>query len=188
MDVFEAVQKRHSIRAYEPTPIPEEKLKRILESARLAPSAGNIQPWHFVVVKNREKRETLARGGRYARFLAESPIVIVGCGDQKASPNWYAVDVAIALQNMVLTATAEGLGTCWIGSFNEEKAKSLLNIPDRFRVVALIAMGCPREKLELGSKILHLVRRKKSLEKIVGVDEFGKSYEPNVDSHNEPRY
>jgi peptide/nickel transport system substrate-binding protein len=103
MDVFEAVQKRHSIRAYKSTPIPEEKLKRILESARLAPSAGNIQPWYFVVVKNREERETLAKGGRYARFLAESPIAIVGCGDQKASPNWYAVDVAIALQNIYQT-------------------------------------------------------------------------------------
>lgn len=180
MDVFEAVQKRHSIRAYKPTPIPEEKLKRILESARLAPSAGNIQPWYFVVVKNREKRETLARGGRYARFLSESPIVIVGCGDQKGSPNWYAVDVAIALQNMVLTATAEGLGTCWIGSFSEEKVKSLLNIPDRFRVVALIAMGYQREKLELGSKILHLVRRKKSLEKITALDGFGKTLKPNI--------
>jgi nitroreductase len=127
MDVFEAVQKRHSIRAYKPTLIPEEKLKRILESARLAPSAGNIQPWYFVVVKNREKREMLARGGRYARFLSESPIAIVGCGDQKASPNWYVV--AIALQNMVLTATAEGPGTCWVGSFSEEKVRSLLNIP-----------------------------------------------------------
>jgi nitroreductase len=175
MDVFEAVQKRHSVRAYRPTPIPEEKLKRILESARLAPSAGNIQPWYFVVVKDREKRETLAKGGRYARFLAESPTVIVGCGDQKTSPNWYVVDVAIALQTMVLTATAEGLGTCWIGSFSEEKVKSLLNIPDRFRVVALIAMGYQREKLELGSKILHLVRRKKSLEKIMALDGFGET-------------
>jgi nitroreductase len=81
---------------------------------------------------------------------------------------------------MVLTATAEGLGTCWIGSFSEEKVKSLLNIPDRFRVVALIAMGYQREKLELGSKILHLVRRKKSLEKITALDGFGKTLKPNI--------
>lgn len=113
MDVFEAVQKRHSVRSYESTPVSDEKLDRILEAARLAPSAGSIQPWHFVVVTDREKREAMAKSGRYARFLAESPVTIVGCGDQKASPNWYTVDVAIAMQNMVLTATAEGLGTCW---------------------------------------------------------------------------
>ena len=125
MDVFEAVRQRHSTRAYSSTPVPDEKLDRILEAARLAPSAGSIQPWHFIVVKNREKREVLAKSGRYARFLAESPTTIVGCGDQRASPNWYAVAVAIAMQNMVLTATAEGLGTCWVGSFSEEKVESV---------------------------------------------------------------
>jgi nitroreductase len=180
MDVFEAVQKRHSIRAYEPTPIPDEKLRKVLEAAMMAPSAGNIQPWHFVVVKDREKRETLAKGGRYARFLAESPIVIVGIGDQKASPNWYMVDVAIAMQNMVLTATGEGLGTCWVASFSEDRVKSLLKIPDNLRVVALMALGYQREKLDIGAKILHFVRRKKRLEKTIGFDEYGKNLSPNI--------
>jgi len=175
MDVFEAVQKRHSTRAYEPTSVPEEKLNRVLEAARLAPTAGNVQPWHFIIVKSREKREALARGGRFARFLAESPVVIVGCGDQKASPNWYRVDVAIAMQNMVLTATGEGLGTCWIGSYNENHVRRLLKIPDTLRVVAMIALGYPREKLDIGGKILHLVRRKKSLEKILSVEEYAKA-------------
>jgi nitroreductase len=175
MDVFEAVQKRHSVRSYESTPVPDEKLERILEAARLAPSAGSIQPWHFIVVTDREKREALAKSGRFARFLAESPVAIVGCGDQKASPNWYGVDVAIAMQNMVLTATAAGLGTCWVGSFNEGRVRSLLNVPERFRVVALLAVGYRREKLELTSRVLHLVRRKKSLEKIASFNEFGKN-------------
>ena len=175
MDVFEAVQKRHSTRAYEPTSVPKEKLGRILEAARLAPSAGNVQPWHFIIVKNREIRETLAKGGRYARFLSESPTVIVGCGDQKASPNWYKVDVSIAMQNMVLTATEEGLGTCWIGSFNENQVRRLLKVPDSLRVIALMALGYPREKRDIGSKILHLVRRKKNLKKIVSLDEYGNS-------------
>jgi nitroreductase len=175
MDAFEAVQKRHSIRAYEPTPIPEEKLRKVLEAARLAPSAGNIQPWHFVVVKDRGRRETLAKGGRYARFLAESPIVIVGCGDQKASPNWYKVDVAIAMQNMVLTATGEGLGTCWVASFSEDRVKSLLKIPEHVRVVALMALGYQREKLDIGAKVLHLIRRKKTPEQIISFDEYRKN-------------
>lgn len=177
MDVFEAAQKRRSTRAYESTFVPEAKLERILEAARLAPSAGNVQPWHFIIVRNREKRETLAKGGRYARFLAESPVVIVGCGDQKASPNWYAVDVAIAMQNMVLTATGEGLGTCWIASFNEDRVRSLLKIPDNFRVIALMALGYPRERLDIEGKILHLVRRKKSTRKILSLDEYGKTFE-----------
>jgi nitroreductase len=79
------------------------------------------------------------------------------------------------MQNMVLTATAEGLGTCWVGSFSEERVKSLLKIPERFRVVALLAVGYRREKLELTSKVLHFVRRKKSLEKIASFDEFGRN-------------
>jgi nitroreductase len=181
MDVFEAVQKRHSTRAYESTPVPEEKLEKILEAARLAPSAGNIQPWHFIIVRNREKRETLAKGGRYARFLAESPIVIVGCGDQKASPNWYAVDVAIAMQNMVLTTTGEGLATCWIGSFDEDRVRNLLKIPHNFRVIALVALGYPRERLDIEGRILHLVRRKKSIKKILSLDEYGKTLEISRD-------
>lgn len=175
MDVFDAVQKRHSIRAYESKSVPDEKLVKIMEAGRLAPSAGNIQPWHFVIVKDYGKRVALARGGRYARFLNESPVVIVGCGDEKASPNWYSVDVAIAMQNMVLTATGEGLATCWIGSFSEDRVRGLLGIPDSFRVVALLALGYPREKLDIGSKILHLVRRKKSLKKMVSLDEYGRS-------------
>jgi nitroreductase len=111
MDVFEAVQKRRSVRAYESTPIPKEKLEKILEAARLAPSAGNIQPWHFIIVTELEKRQKLAQAqAPFAKFLKEAPVVIVGCGDQKASPGWFMVDVAIAMQNMVLTATGEGLG------------------------------------------------------------------------------
>lgn len=173
MDVFEAIQKRRSIRAYESTPVPREKLEKILEAARLAPSASNIQPWHFIVVTDPEKRKILSKG-RYAKFLKKSPVVIVGCGDQKASPKWYMVDVAIAMQNMVLTATSEGLGTCWVGSFDEDEVKQLLKIPENFRVVALLAVGYPREKRNISGKILHFIRRRKRLERIVSFEEYGK--------------
>jgi len=173
MEVFEAVQKRRSIRAYESTPVPKAVLEKILESARLAPSAGNVQPWHFIVVTDAGKRERLAES-ILVRFLKEAPVVIVGCGDQKASPKWFMVDVAIAMQNMVLTATSEGLGTCWIGIFNESKVKELLKIPERFRVIALLALGYPREKFDIQGKILHLMRRRKPLEKMVSYEEFGR--------------
>jgi len=174
MDVFEAVQKRRSIRAYESTPIPNEKLDKILEAARLAPTAGNIQPWHFITVTDADKRKKLAKA-RYAKFLVESPVVIVGCGNQKASPNWYAIDVAIAMQNMVLTATSEGLGTCWIGDFKEDRVKEMLKIPENFRVVALLAVGYPRKTLDIAVKIFHFVRKRKRLEKIVSFEEYGRS-------------
>jgi nitroreductase len=171
MDVFEAIQKRSSIRAYKSTSIPKKKLEKILESARLAPSAGNIQPWHFILVTNSEKRKMLA-SGRYANFLAEAPVVIVGCGDQKASPMWYVVDVTIALEHMVLTATSEGLGTCWVGSFDEKQVKELLKIPENYRVVALIALGYPRERSGAQRRSVQSVRRRKQLEKIVSFEEF----------------
>lgn len=174
MEVFEAIQKRHSVRAYFRNEVPRKKLERILEAGRLAPSAGNIQPWHFIVVTDAHKRKKLSKG-RFAKFLVESPVVLVGCGDKKASPNWYVVDTTIAMQNMVLAATSEGLGTCWIGSFKENQVKELLSIPERFRVIALLALGYRREKLDLAGKALHLFRSRKKLEKIISLEEFGNS-------------
>lgn len=172
MDVFEAVRKRRSIRAYEPTPVPEEKLERILEAARLAPSAENLQPWHFIVVRDKDMRRKLARAP-LAGFLGEAPVVIVGCGNRNSSPRWFAVDVAIAMQSMVLTATGEGLGTCWVGSFREEEVRELLGIPEEYRVVALLAIGYPRNRVDLLGGLLHLMRRRKRLEEIVSFDRFG---------------
>ena len=109
MNVFEAIEKRRSIRSYEPTPVPDEKLEKILEAARLAPSASNVQPRHFIVVTDRERRDTIS-SGMFARFLKQAPVVIVACGDEKKSPKWYPIDVAIAVENMVLAATGQDLG------------------------------------------------------------------------------
>jgi nitroreductase len=176
LDVFEVIQRRKSVRSYEPTPVPVEKLRKVLEAARLAPSAGNIQPWQFVVVMNPDKRRQIAKGCRFGRFLAESPVVIVGSGNQKASPRWYAVDTSIAMENLVLAATNEGLGTCWIGTFNEKQIREMLKIPDHLKVVALLALGYPREKLDILGKVAHIIRPKKRLEKIVHIEEYGKKF------------
>ncbi|MBC7218788.1 MAG: nitroreductase family protein [Hadesarchaea archaeon] len=172
MEAFEAIRARRSVRSYLPKPVPEDKIKKILEAARLAPSAKNVQPWYFVVVTDAEKRKKIARSGRFAGFLKEAPVVIVGCGDVKSSPKWYMVDVSIAMQNMVIAATAEGLGTCWVGSFDEALVKEILKILEQYKVVALLAVGYPRKKFDLMSKLLHLARRKKRLEQIVGFEEF----------------
>lgn len=173
MDVLEAIRLRRSVRAYLPHPIPRETLLEILEAGRLAPSASNIQPWHFVVVTDPERRKMIADTGRWAGFIREAPIVIVGCGDPEASPKWYMVDVAIAMQNMVLAATSLGVGTCWVGSFDEEKVKKILKIPRKLRIVALLAMGYPRRKPDLTAIGLHLVRRRKKLKDIVSLEEYG---------------
>jgi nitroreductase len=173
MDTFEAIKKRKSVRAYEATPVPKEALEKILEAARLAPSAARVQPWHFIVVTGAEKRKDLS-GGRFAKFLTEAPLVIVACGDTKASPDWCYIDVAIAAENIVLAATSEGLGTCWIGSFDEGQVKKLLKIPENFTVVALLAVGYPRDKTDIMSKIIQVARGRKKLEDIVSAEEYGK--------------
>jgi len=175
MDVFKAIQERHSVRSYLPDSIPTSQLLRILESARLAPSAANIQPWHFIVISDRQKRDVLSKSGIFARFLSDSPVVIVGCGNRKAS-RWYIVDTAIAMQNMVLAATAEGLGTCWVGSFDEEHVRKLLNIPEQFSVIAIIAIGHARVERDITGAILHLFRRRKQLKEIASREEFGDPY------------
>ena len=179
MDVFEAIEKRRSIRNYEPTPIPREKLEKILEAARLAPSASNVQPRHFVVVTDPERREALS-AGMFSRFLKQAPMVIVACGDEKKSPKWYSIDVAIAVENMVLAATGEALGTCWIGSFDETKVRNVLKIPKHLRVVVLLALGYPSGKGDLASKALRLIRKRKSLDDIVSFGEYGKAYHKNA--------
>jgi nitroreductase len=173
MEVFDAIMARKSVRGYASTPVPKEKLDRILESGRLAPSAINLQPWHFIVVEDAEKRDEMSKA-RYAKFLKESPVVIVGCGDTKSSPKWYAVDTTIALQNMVLTATSEGLGTCWIGSFDEELIRRLLNIPKHLAVVALLSVGYPSRKLDLAAALVR-ARNRKPMDEIVSRGEYGVS-------------
>ncbi len=177
MDVFEAVQQRKSIRAYQDTPVPREKLERILEAGRLAPSARNTEPWHFLVVTNAEKRKVLAKG-LYAKFVAEAPLAIVVCGDKKASDDWYVVDASLALENMVLTAVNEGLGTCIVGSFNEKDIKEALKIPDNFEVIAMIAIGYPKEKIDLSRKLLHLLRTRKPITEVASEEEYGRQFVP----------
>jgi nitroreductase len=171
MDVFDAIKARRSVRKFEQRPIPEEVLSRILEAGRLAPSASNRQPWHFVVVKDLERKKRLSEG-RYAHFLTETPVVVAGCGDAEKSPRWYAVDVTIALQQMVLAATELGVGTCWIGSFDEEPVRNCLKVPENFRVVAMLAIGYPADKLDLAA-LLTKSKSRAAIEEITSEEEFG---------------
>ena len=172
MDFYDTLKARKSVRAYDSKPVPDEVLARILEAARGSPSAKNLQPWHFIVVRDPAKRAVLAEG-MWAKFLKESPAVIVGCGNKKESPNWSTVDTTIALQTLVLAATAEGLGTCWVGSFKEETVKDLLKIPEEWDAVCLITVGYERGKKDRARTIASGSKRK-DMKEIVSYDEFGR--------------
>jgi nitroreductase len=177
MDVFEAIQTRKSIRAYQDKPVSKQTLERILDAARLAPSAVNIEPWHFIVVTDNEKRKALSKG-MYAKFVASAPVVIVVCADKKASPKWYAIDAALALENMILAAVSEGLGTCCVGSFKEEDVKATLKVPDNLAVLVMLTVGYEKSKMDLTSKVLGLIRKRKLLSEVTSEEEYGKPWQP----------
>jgi len=146
MEVLEAIEERRSVREYKPSSIPKEHLKKILEAARLAPSAGNRQPWRFIIVRKPEQKEHLANIAQNQMFLADAGVIIVALADAEASPKWFKQDVMIAIEHMVLASTSFGYGTCWIGAFKEEQVKQLLGIPERISIVALLPIGIPNEK------------------------------------------
>jgi nitroreductase len=164
MDVRKAIQSRRSIRSYESREVEEEKLVRILESGRLSPSAGNRQERRFVIIRDAMTRKALSEAARDQTFVAQAPVVIAACSVESeyvmsCGQLAYPIDTAVAVDHMTLQAVEEGLGTCWIGAFDEKKVKEILNIPDNIRVVALMPLGHP-------SEIPH-PKARKSLEDIV---------------------
>jgi len=155
MDVFEAIKKRRSIRAFKNIDVSDEIVEKLIDAARWAPSAGNIQPWEFIVVRNLDAKRRLAEAALSQTFIEEAPVVIVVCADYQRSARGYGSrgatlyciqDTAAAIQNIHLAAIALGLGTCWIGAFREEPVKKLLGIPDGVRPVAIIPVGYPAEQ------------------------------------------
>jgi len=165
MDVFEAIRTRRSIRKFRPKPIPDEKLEIIREAGRLAPSAGNRQPWRFVVVKDPERKKNLAKAADNQMFIANAGVIIVALGDPEASPRWFKQDPMIAVEHMILAATALGYGSCWIGAFNEEGVKRILKIPEGLAVIALLPIGFSDESPP--------PRARKPLEEIFFLEEYG---------------
>jgi len=150
MDIYEAIRTRRSVRSYKSDPIPEDVLSRVLEAMRLAPSGCNAQPWKFIIVRDEELRKQLVGACRGQTFVGEAPVIIVGCGwEDKAYPsmggywNSLPVDIAIALDHLSLAAASEGLGTCWIGAFDEGEVKRILGIPNDVRVISLMTLGYP---------------------------------------------
>jgi nitroreductase len=150
MDVYEAIKMRKSVRSYESRDVPDEVLTRILDAARLAPSANNFQEWRFVVVRDAQTRRKIARAACRQTFVGEAPVVLACCAKDSrhvmtCGQASYPIDAAIAIDHITLCAAAEGLGTCWIGAFYEDEVKQILGIPPNIRVVALMPLGYPRD-------------------------------------------
>ena len=150
MEIYEAIRARHSVRSYQDRSVEQEKLARVLEATRLAPSARNDQEWRFVVVTDRAKRNALATEASTQAFMAEAPVIIAACAQSdgrvmRCGQQAYPIDVAIAVDHLTLAAVAEGLGTCWIGSFDPAQVRRILGIPPEIQVVELLLLGYPSE-------------------------------------------
>jgi len=154
MDVLRAIKGRRSIRAFKSDDVSQAVVKKLLDAARWAPSAGNIQPWEFIVVRKPQIKRRLVEAALDQTFIEEASVVIVVCANENRSSLGYDMrgktlyciqDTAAAIQNILLVAYSLGLGTCWVGAFNEEEARKVLNIPSGVRPVAMIPIGYPAE-------------------------------------------
>jgi len=155
MDVFEAIKNRRSIRVFEAKKVSDEQVEMLIDAARHAPSAGNIQPWEFVIVRDPQIKQQLSAAALNQAFIEEAPVVIVVCANEARSNqgygsrgvNLYCIqDTAAAIQNMLLAAHAMRLGTCWVGAFREDMARKTLKTPNHVRPVAIVPVGYPSEK------------------------------------------
>lgn len=159
------------MRKYRPDPIPEEIFKAIISAARVAPSAVNAQPWKFIIVTDEELKLKLINACNGQKFIAEAPVIIVGCGfpdEAYATVGGYmssfAIDVTIAMDHLILAAASHGLGTCWIAAFKEDKVREILGIPEDVRVVALTPIGYPDDQPQKSSR--------KDLAELICYDKF----------------
>ncbi len=151
MDFLDLAKSRYAARSYQSRPVEQEKLDRILEAVRLAPSGSNRQPWRFIVVRDVETRRCLVDACAQQRFIAEAPVVIAGVGlmperIMSCGVPGDPVDLAIALSHLALAAAAEGLGTCWIGAFDQDGVRRVLGVPVTARVIGLMTLGYAADK------------------------------------------
>ncbi len=154
MDLFEALKERYSVRAYQDRPVPEEALRTVLQAANDAPSAGNLQPFEIIVVRDAATRRALAKTSYEQWFVAQVPVVLVFFTNPERNrekfgqlgADFFAVqDATIACAYSLLAATALGLGTCWIGAFHDQEVRDLAGAPEAWRPVAILPVGYPAD-------------------------------------------
>ncbi len=163
MEFGELIVKRQSIRKFKPDPVSKEMIMEILEAARIAPSGGNRQPWHFIVVQNKEMIKKLAGVQEWA---ATAPLMILGLVDKGVQASYYYNDMGIAFEHIILKATDLGLGTCWMGMMRRsDEARVLLDIPKELEVIIQTPIGYPDETPNR--------RGRKKMEEIVSWEKYG---------------
>ena len=141
-DVFlKFLKERRSIRSFQDKPISDREIEMILEAGRWTPSASHRQPWEFIVIKNKKILEKLSKSAFYGNFIKEVPVVIAIIAKIKTSPKWYLVDTSLVSMNMMLMAWALGIGTCWIGAMNREKAKKIIGLGDNDHLLTILPFG-----------------------------------------------
>ena len=165
MSIVELLLSRRSIRKFRKDQIPQDELQKILEAGRHSPSASNMQPWRFVVLTDPKIKEQLSHR-QWSGFIKDTAVTIVGCAYEGSeyARKWSRVDTSIALENMVIAAWGFGIGSCWVGDFDEDEVRSILNVPNDWKILALISFGYPDETPEAPPK--------KPLSEIVSYNKF----------------
>jgi nitroreductase len=155
MEFSDLIRERYSVRAYQPDPVEDEKLEAVLEAARLAPTAANRQPFQLIVIHIQGREEELS--DIYGKsWFVEPPLLICACGlpdrgwTRRDGKSYVDVDVAIVMDHLILAAANEGLGTCWVGAFDPDAAREVLDLPDDVEPIAFTPLGYPAD--EPGSK------------------------------------
>jgi nitroreductase len=168
MEVYTAVRTVLAVRRYQETPMPAEVVRRIVEAGRLTASSKNGQPWHFIVVENRETLRQLGALARTGPYIAQAPLaIVVAIEDTK----FAASDASRAIQSMILTAWSDGVGSNWVGFLGMAEVKSLLGIPEALDILAILPFGYPAQATGQGKK------RRKPLSEVAHRERFGQPLE-----------
>lgn len=173
MDLLETIKGRRSIRSFKSDEVTQAEIDLLIEAATYAPSAGNIQPWEFTIIRIHEMKKRLVEAAYGQSFIEEASVVIVVCANEDRSSQRYGdrgktlyciQDTAAAIQNMLLTAYSLDLGTCWIGAFKEDEVRAVLNVPIGIKPVAIVPIGHPARKASS--------RQKRTMEQIVHYEKY----------------
>ena len=177
MEFYDVIKSRKSTRSFNKKEIDQKKIEYICNCARLAPSWMNKQCWNFIIVRDPEKIISIANSSIINRWLKKAPIIIIACADpllsdKKNDIDYSSIDVAIAFEHLILAATDIGLGTCWIGGFNHEKVKKILEIPPRIKIIAMTPLGHPEKDTIIDKSKRKIIRstNRKSLNEIIHYD------------------
>jgi nitroreductase len=168
MDVFEAVRTILAVRSYKEESVPEDVVRRIVEAGRLTASAGNRQPWHFVVVQDRNTLKQLGTLVKTGPYIAQAPLAIVVAHEKDGKLG--VSDASRAIQDMMLTAWDDGVGSNWAGFGGLDEVRSLLGIPPEFDVLAVVPFGYPAQRVGRGKK------KRKPLAEVVSLERYGQPF------------